>query len=62
MGNLLHYSIKRVLEHNNEVLVSVRHCVYWSTPLNEERVLNPDRETLFPDVNGLQHPSMPQLG
>lgn len=33
-----------------------------SAPLNEAGVLHPYGETLFPDVNGLQHPSMPQLG
>lgn len=36
-------------------------CVF-AAPLNEVGVLYPYRETLFPDVDGLQHPSMPQLG
>lgn len=31
-------------------------------PFNEVRVLYPYGETLFPDVDSLQHPSMSQLG
>lgn len=34
----------------------------FTAPLNEVRVLNPYREPLFSDVDGLKHPSMPQLG
>lgn len=36
-------------------------CVF-AAPLNEVGVLYPYGETLFPDVDGLKHPSMPQLG
>lgn len=36
-------------------------CVFVA-PLYEVGVLYPYRETLFPDVDGLQHPSMSQLG
>lgn len=36
-------------------------CVF-AAPLNEVGVLYPEGEALFPDVDGLQHPSMPQLG
>lgn len=36
-------------------------CMFVS-PLKEVRVLYPYGETLFPDVDGLQHPSMSQLG
>ena len=32
------------------------------TPLHEAGVGDADREALLPDVDGLQHPSMPQLG
>ena len=36
-------------------------CMF-AAPLNEVGVLYPNGETLFPDVDGLVHPSMPQLG
>lgn len=36
-------------------------CVF-AAPLDEVGVLHPYGETLLPDVDGLQHPSMPQLG
>ena len=32
------------------------------TPLHEAGVGDADWEALLPDVDGLQHPSMPQLG
>ena len=35
-------------------------CVF-AVPLNEVGVMYPYGETLLPDVDGLQHPSMPQL-
>lgn len=36
-------------------------CMF-AAPLNEVGVLYPYGETLFPDVDGLHHPSMLQLG
>lgn len=33
----------------------------FAAPLNKVGVLYPYGETLFPDANGLHHPSIPQL-
>lgn len=56
------YAAQIVLHLKKIESYALERSVVFAAPLDEVGVLYSNGETLLPDVNGLQHPSMPQLG